>query len=62
MQDFPCGNTCSLLGIDIAILKQGTIIISAKAHTIRSMKYSISPVVRVALYAKKSGWFTKISR
>ena len=60
MQDFPCGNTCSLLGIDIAILKQGTIIISAKAHTIRSMKYSISPVVRVALYAKNRADLPKL--
>ena len=50
--DVPCGNTCSLVGVDEAILKQGTISTSAQAHTIRSMKYSVSPVVRVAVNAK----------
>ena len=39
--DVPCGNTCALVGVDEAILKQGTISTSAQAHTIRSMKYSV---------------------
>ena len=50
--DVPCGNICSLVGIDEAILKQGTITTSPNAHIISSMKYSLSPVVRVAVNAK----------
>ena len=45
----PCGNICFLEGIDEVILNQGTITTSNKAHTIRSMKYSTSPFVRVAV-------------
>ena len=52
--DVPCGNTCSLVGVDEAILKQGTISTSSKACTIRTMKYSVSPVVRVAVNAKNA--------
>ena len=58
--DVPCGNTCSLVGVDEAILKQGTISTSAQAHTIRSMKYSVSPVVRVAVNAKNPADLPKL--
>ena len=58
--DVPCGNTCSLVGVDEAILKQGTITTSAKAFTIRSMKYSVSPVVRVAVNAKNPADLPKL--
>ena len=58
--DVPCGNTCSLVGVDEAILKQGTITTSAKAHIIRSMKYSVSPVVRVAVNAKNPADLPKL--
>ena len=58
--DVPCGNTCSLVGVDEAILKQGTITTSAKAYTIRSMKYSVSPVVRVAVNAKNPADLPKL--
>jgi len=60
--DVPCGNTCSLVGVDDAILKQGTITTSPVANIIRSMKYTVSPVVRVAVNAKKSCRFTKVNR
>ena len=56
----PCGNTCSLVGVDQAILKQGTISTSAKACTIRAMKYSVSPVVRVAVNAKNPADLPKL--
>ena len=47
--DVPCGNTVGLVGIDQYLLKQGTISTSDQAHNIRVMKYSVSPVVRVAV-------------
>ena len=58
--DIPCGNTCSLVGVDDAILKQGTITTSAQAHIIRSMKYTVSPVVRVAVNAKNPADLPKL--
>jgi elongation factor 2 len=50
--DVPCGNTCSLVGVDKCLLKQGTITTFAESATIRSMKYSVSPVVRIAVRPK----------
>merc|ERR1712166_1647638 len=47
--DVPCGNTVALVGIDQYLLKQGTITDCDQAHNIRVMKYSVSPVVRVAV-------------
>jgi elongation factor 2 len=58
--DVPCGNTCALVGVDQCILKQGTISDSAQACTIRSMKYSVSPVVRVAVAAKNPADLPKL--
>ena len=58
--DVPCGNTCALVGVDQCILKQGTISDHSKAHTIRSMKYSVSPVVRVAVNAKNPADLPKL--
>jgi len=46
--DVPCGNTVGLVGVDQYLLKQGTIATAEDAHNIRVMKYSVSPVVRVA--------------
>lgn len=48
----PCGNTIAISGIDKYILKTGTVSDHDDAHTIRSMKYSVSPVVRVAVSPK----------
>ena len=58
--DIPCGNTCSLVGVDDAILKQGTITTSSIANIIRSMKYTVSPVVRVAVNAKNPADLPKL--
>jgi len=52
--DVPCGNTVALVGVDQCITKTGTISSDPEAHTIRSMKYSVSPVVRVAVKAKNA--------
>jgi len=56
----PCGNTCGLIGVDAYIAKTGTIADHADAHAIRNMKYSVSPVVRVAVKAKNQGDLTKL--
>merc|ERR1711935_459045 len=50
--DVPCGNTVGLVGVDQYLLKQGTIATAEDAHNIRVMKYSVSPVVRVAVEVK----------
>lgn len=47
-----CGNTCALVGLDNCLLKQGTISDRKCASTIKAMKYSVSPVVRVAIQPK----------
>lgn len=49
IQDVPCGNTVGLVGVDQYLLKQGTISDHPEAHNIKVMKYSVSPVVRVAV-------------
>merc|ERR1711920_72471 len=50
--DVPCGNTVALVGIDAYILKSGTITTLDSAHNIADMKYSVSPVVKVAVKVK----------
>ena len=50
--DVPCGNTVALVGVDAFLMKQGTITSAEDAHNIKVMKYSVSPVVRVAVSVK----------
>merc|ERR1740127_316121 len=50
--DVPCGNTVALVGVDQYILKSGTITTIEDSHNIADMKYSVSPVVKVAVKAK----------
>jgi len=50
--DVPCGNTVALVGIDGYLLKSGTITSLDSAHNIADMKYSVSPVVKVAVKVK----------
>ena len=52
--DVPCGNTVALVGVDQFLIKQGTITTAEDAHNIRVMKYSVSPVVRVAVDVKNA--------
>lgn len=58
--DVPCGNTCALVGVDSCILKQATISDNANACIIRSMKYSVSPVVRIAIKPKNAADLPKL--
>merc|ERR1719254_445272 len=50
--DVPCGNTVALVGIDQYLLKSGTLTTIEDAHNIADMKYSVSPVVKVAVKVK----------
>merc|ERR1712003_210074 len=50
--DVPCGNTVALVGVDQYILKSGTLTTIEDAHNIAAMKYSVSPVVKVAVKPK----------
>lgn len=58
--DVPCGNTVGLVGVDQYLMKTGTISDHVQAHTIRNMKYSVSPVVRVAVKPKHAGDLPKL--
>ena len=52
--------TCSLVSVDEGILKQGTITTSKINNTIYSMKYSVSPVIRIVLNAKNPSDLPKL--
>ena len=58
--DIPCGNTCGLVGVDQYILKQATLTDCETALTIKMMKFSVSPVVRVAVEPKNPGDLPKL--
>jgi len=60
MQDAPCGNTVGLVGVDTYILKSGTIAEAEDAHPIVTMKYSVSPVVQVAVDVKNASDLPKL--
>lgn len=45
----PAGNVVALSGVDRCLLKTATITTSPDAHNFRVMKFSVSPVVRVAV-------------
>eukprot|EP01089_Gocevia_fonbrunei_P011720 TRINITY_DN255_c0_g1_i1.p1 TRINITY_DN255_c0_g1~~TRINITY_DN255_c0_g1_i1.p1 ORF type:complete len:842 (-),score=241.00 TRINITY_DN255_c0_g1_i1:88-2613(-) len=60
IEDVPCGNTVGIVGIDQFILKSGTITTSEAAHNIRVMKFSVSPVVRVAVEPKNPSELPKL--
>lgn len=58
--DIPAGNTCGLIGIDQYLVKSGTITTSETACTIKTMKFAVSPVVRVAVSVKNSADLPKL--
>ena len=60
IQSVPCGNTVALVGIDQYLTKTGTISTHEDAHNIRVMKYSVSPVVRVAVKPKNQSDLPKL--
>merc|ERR1712227_513691 len=52
IQDVPCGNTVGLVGVDQFILKSGTLSTIETSHNIAPMRYSVAPVVKVAVKPK----------
>jgi len=60
IEDCPCGNTVALVGIDQYLLKSGTISDNENAHNLRVMKFSVSPVVRVAVEPKNPSELPKL--
>jgi len=60
IEDCPAGNTIGLVGVDQYLVKSGTITTSEVAHNIRVMKFSVSPVVRVAVEPKNPSELPKL--
>merc|ERR1711962_1119215 len=60
IEDVPCGNIVGLVGVDQYLVKTGTISTYEKAHNLKVMKFSASPVVRVAVEAKDPSQLPKL--
>merc|ERR1719495_1698533 len=60
IEDVPCGNIAGLVGVDQFLVKTGTLTTSAEAHNMKQMKFSVSPVVRVAVEAKNPSDLPKL--
>jgi elongation factor 2 len=60
VESVPCGNTCALVGIDQFLTKTGTIGDSEDTHPLLTMKFSVSPVVRVAVEPKNPADLPKL--
>lgn len=62
VEDMPCGNVVGLVGVDKYIIKSATITDDgcADACPLRDMKYSVSPVVRVAVEVKNPADLPKL--
>ncbi|XP_052702120.1 elongation factor 2-like [Crassostrea angulata] len=60
IEDVPCGNICGLVGVDQYLVKTGTISTYKDAHNMRVMKFSVSPVVRVAVECKNPSELPKL--
>ena len=64
LPDIPCGNTIAITGIDDYLLKTGTITTCdyPASYPIRSMKYSVAPVFRVAVKNKNPADLPKLQK
>ncbi|KAL0248676.1 hypothetical protein GEMRC1_003910 [Eukaryota sp. GEM-RC1] len=60
VNDIPAGNTAALVGIDQFLTKNGTLTTSETAYPIKAMKFSVSPVVRVAVEPKNAAELPKL--
>lgn len=60
IEEVPCGNICGLVGVDQFLVKTGTISTFKDAHNMRVMKFSVSPVVRVAVEPKNPSDLPKL--
>jgi len=62
VEDVPCGNTVAMVGLDQFIQKNATITNDGNddCHPIKAMKFSVSPVVRVAVECKVASDLPKL--
>ncbi|KAG6916473.1 Elongation factor 2 [Tephrocybe rancida] len=60
IEDCPAGNIVGLAGIDHFLLKSGTITSSETAHNMKVMRFSVSPVVQVAVEVKNPADLPKL--
>ena len=60
IENVPCGNICGLVGVDQFLVKTGTITTFEHAHNMKVMKFSVSPVVRVAVEPKNPADLPKL--
>ncbi|GJD09514.1 Elongation factor 2 [Galdieria sulphuraria] len=60
VESVPCGNTVGLVGLDQYLVKSGTITDLEEAFPLKNMKYSVSPVVRVAVEPKNPSDLPKL--
>ncbi|CUS21849.1 LAQU0S04e02212g1_1 [Lachancea quebecensis] len=60
IDDCPAGNIVGLVGIDQFLLKTGTLTTYESAHNMKVMKFSVSPVVQVAVEVKNANDLPKL--
>ncbi|KAF8522610.1 P-loop containing nucleoside triphosphate hydrolase protein [Hysterangium stoloniferum] len=60
IEDCPAGNIVGIVGVDNFLLKSGTLTSSETAHNIKAMKFSVSPVVQVAVEVKNAADLPKL--
>ncbi|KAA8901153.1 hypothetical protein DIURU_003523 [Diutina rugosa] len=60
IDDCPAGNIVGLVGIDQFLLKSGTITTNEAAYNMKVMKFSVSPVVQVAVEVKNANDLPKL--
>ncbi|ORX68375.1 P-loop containing nucleoside triphosphate hydrolase protein [Linderina pennispora] len=60
IEDCPAGNILGLVGVDQYLLKSGTLTTSETAHNMKVMKFSVSPVVQVAVEVKNANDLPKL--
>ncbi|KAK9463090.1 P-loop containing nucleoside triphosphate hydrolase protein [Lipomyces oligophaga] len=60
IDDCPAGNIVGLVGVDQFLLKSGTLTTLETAHNLKVMKFSVSPVVQVAVEVKNANDLPKL--
>lgn len=60
IDDVPAGNIVGLVGVDQFLLKSGTLTTYENAHNLKVMKFSVSPVVNVAVEVKNANDLPKL--
>ena len=59
--ELKCGNTVALIGVSDYLIKSGTVTTCPDRYPIKTMKFSVSPVVRVAVAPKNAAEISKFT-